>query len=168
MIRGGYGWFYSRTADLGPTSLSQNPPNALDAFVYNTTPTPTYSIHNIFTNVQPTPGSATIDAINPTFTMTPSTQSWSFDVERQLTPTTLLTLEYKGSLSTHLDGYVDVNTPTPGAGDLDPRRPYQGFQSIITQMSAFTANYHSGMIRLEKRMGRGHHIPGLLCLEQGS
>ena len=155
VIRGGYGWFYGRTTDLGPTSLSQNPPNALDAFVYNTTPTPTYTIHNMFTNVQPTPGSATIDAINPTFTMTPSTQSWSFDVERQLTPTTLLTLEYKGSLSTHLDGYVDVNTPTPGAGDLDPRRPYQGFQSIITQMSAFTANYHSGMIRLEKRMGRG-------------
>jgi len=155
VIRGGYGWFYSRTVDLGPTSLSQNPPNALSAFVFNTTPTPTYTIHNMFANVQASPSAATINAISPTYTMTPSTQSWSFDLERQLSPTALLTLEYKGSLSTHLDGYTDLNSPTPGPGDLDPRRPYQGFQSIITQMSAFTGNYHSGMIRLEKRMSRG-------------
>lgn len=57
VIRGGYGWFYSRTADLGPTALANNPPNALDEFVYNTLPTPAYSIHNIFANVSPTPGS---------------------------------------------------------------------------------------------------------------
>ncbi len=155
VIRGGYGWFYSRTVDLGPTPLSQNPPNSLIAFVFNTSPTPTYTLHNMFANVQGTPSSATINAISPTYTMTPSTQSWSFDIERQLSPTTLLTLEYKGSISTHLDGYVDLNTPTPGPGDLDPRRPYQGFQSIVTQMSGFTGTYHSGMIRLEKRMSRG-------------
>ncbi|MCL5006365.1 MAG: TonB-dependent receptor [Acidobacteria bacterium] len=155
VIRGGYGWFYGRIVDVGPTSLSMNPPNAFSAIINNTTPVPIYTVENMFANVQPTSTTTTIQAISPTYTMTPSTQSWTFDLEHQLTPTTLLTLEYKGSLSTHLDGYVDVNTPTPGPGPLDPRRPYPGFQSIITQMSAFNATYHGAMVKLEKRMSHG-------------
>ncbi len=163
VIRGGYGVFYGRTVDLGPTSLAQNPPNALSAFIFNTAPPPAYTIRNIFANVQATPSAATINAVDPTFTMTPLTQSWSFDLERQLTPTTLLTLEYKGSLSTHLDGYVDLNTPAPGPGDLDPRRPYKGFQAINTQMSAFSATYQGGLVRMEKRMSSGWTFLGSYC-----
>ena len=72
-----------------------------------------------------------------------------------MSPTTLLTLEYKGSISTHLDGYADLNAPLPGPGAIDPRRPNPAFESIITTMSAFTGTYHSGMIRLQKRVGRG-------------
>jgi len=155
VVRGGYGWFYGRAVDLGPTSLANNYPNALDAIILNTQPTPTFTVGDMFANVQPGGSSTTIDAISPTYTQTPSTQSWIFDVERQLSPTTLLTLQYAGSHTTHLDGIVDVNAPTPGPGPSAPRRPYPAFQSIQTAMSAFSANYNGGMVKLEKRLSHG-------------
>jgi len=158
VLRGGYGWFYSRTADLGPTALSQNPPNSRIAFVFNTTPEPTVTVQNFFNNIEPGVWNLGTFAIDPNYTTTPSTQSWSFGIQRQLATDTILELEYKGSLSTHLDGYADLNSPTPGPGDLDSRRPYAGWGGITTHMSAFTATHHSGMLRLEKRMGGGFSL----------
>jgi hypothetical protein len=155
VVRGGYGWFYSRTADMGPTALSQNPPNSQNVFVWNTDPAHPVYIQDFFTNAQPGEVAGTPTGIFPDYTATPSTQSWSFGVQRQLSPTVLLELEYKGSLSTHLDGYMDINTPTPGPGDYDSRRPIAGWGGINMHLSAFTSTHHSGLVRLEKRMGRG-------------
>jgi hypothetical protein len=160
VVRGGYGWFYSRTVDLGPTSLSQNPPNSQNVFVYNQDPANPVYIQDFFANVSPAEVAGTPSGIMPDYTMTPSTQSWSFGIQRQLSPTVLLELEYKGSLSTHLDGYLDINTPTPGPGDYDSRRPIAGWSGINMHLSAFTATHHSGLIRLEKRMGRGMSFLG--------
>jgi len=77
-----------------------------------------------------------------------------------LSPTVLLELEYKGSLSTHLDGYLDINTPTPGPGSLDSRRPIAGWSGINMHLSAFSSTHHSGLLRLEKRLGRGMSFLG--------
>src|SRR5260370_25895894 len=41
---------------------------------------------------------------------TPYTQQWSFDIERQFTPTTLLTVAYVGTKATHLLAIADINT----------------------------------------------------------
>jgi hypothetical protein len=156
VVRGGYGWFYSRTVDLGPTSLSQNPPNTQLAFVWQSSdPANPIYIQDLFSVVETGEASSVPSGIDPNYTMTPSTQSWSFGIQRQLSPTVLLELEYKGSLSTHLDGYVDINTPTPGAGDYDARRPIAGWKGINMHLSAFNSTHHSGLLRLEKRMGGG-------------
>jgi hypothetical protein len=160
VVRGGYGWFYSRTVDMGPASLSQNPPNSQNVFVWNTDVANPIYIQDFFANAQPGEVPGTPSGIMPDYTMTPSTQSWSFGIQRQLTPTVLLELEYKGSLSTHLDGYLDINTPTPGPGDYDPRRPISGWSGINMHLSAFNATHHSGLLRLEKRMGRGMSFLG--------
>jgi len=160
VVRGGYGWFYGRTADMGPTSLSSNPPNSQNAFVWNPDPTDPIYIQDLFANVETAEAGYTPTGIMPNYTATPSTQSWSFGIQRQLSPTVLLELEYKGSLSTHLDGQTDINTPTPGAGDYDARRPIVGWSGINMHMSDFTSTHHSGLLRLEKRMGRGMSFLG--------
>ena len=162
VLRGGYGWFYSRTADFGPSALSQNPPNSQLAFIYQPLdPANPLYIEDMFSVVPAGSEFGSVPTgIDPNYTQTPSTQSWSFGIQRQLSPTVLLEAEYKGSLSTHLDGYVDINTPTPGAGDFDPRRPIAGWQGINMHLSAFNSTHHSGLLRLEKRMGRGMSFLG--------
>ena len=156
VIRAGYGWFYSRTVNLGPTSLANNPPAASTVTVINPPGVPAVTLANVFNNTNPQVNSGgNISAIDPDYTATPATQIWSFDIQHQLPGAILLDVGYKGSISTHLDGQVDLNTALPGPGLVQPRRPYPDWAGIITNASVFTATYHSGILRVEKRMTGG-------------
>ncbi|MGQ0541905.1 MAG: carboxypeptidase regulatory-like domain-containing protein [Blastocatellia bacterium] len=55
-----------------------------------------------------------IRAIDPDWN-TPYTQHWSFDVQRQLTKKTLVTVGYYGSKGTNLIGSTELNLLAPGA-----------------------------------------------------
>lgn len=55
-----------------------------------------------------------IRAIDPNWN-TPYTQHWSFDVQRQLTKKTLVTVGYYGSKGTNLIGSTELNLLAPGA-----------------------------------------------------
>src|SRR4029077_20038234 len=54
----------------------------------------------------------------------PTVQSWSFNVQRELSSNTLLSVAYVGSRGTHLEYANNVNQPYPAMGyTLDPRFP---------------------------------------------
>ena len=55
---------------------------------------------------------------------------WSFSVERGLWRNAGLDVQYLGSRTTHLDRSVYNNTPQPGPGHVNARRPNQAFGSI--------------------------------------
>ncbi|MDP8982993.1 MAG: TonB-dependent receptor [Acidobacteriota bacterium] len=100
---------------------------------------------------------------------TPYTQQWSFDIERQFTPSTLLTVAYVGTKGTHLLGIADINTVPANlaytSGLLSPTtvvtsanttllnllRPYQGYNSINVIEPWFNSNYNSLQISGQKR-----------------
>lgn len=165
VIRAGYGWYYGRAISAGPAQLANNVPASSSQSFTNlplTTPgVPEVTMATFLSGVNSvvaTGGGA--NAIDKNYTPTPTTQIWSFDIQHQLPLGLMLDLGYKGSHSIHLDGTVDLNTATPGAGPVNPRRPYPNFASILTSFSAFNASYEAGTIRVEKRLASGVSLLG--------
>jgi hypothetical protein len=113
-IRAGYGMFYDAGLFLGNAelNLALNP-----GFVTNDT------FSNVtFSNPQgatattvASTGAPTINLRVPINYKSPYTQQWSFDLQRQITPSVLLDIGYFGNSGIHLPGFVDTNAPVPGA-----------------------------------------------------
>jgi hypothetical protein len=89
-------------------------------------------------------------------------QSWNVSLEHQLRSDLLLRGAYVGSKGTHLGYNTDLNAARfrPGAtgDDIDARRPYQDFQSIIQDQSAANSVYNSLQATVEKRYTRGFSL----------
>lgn len=91
---------------------------------------------------------------------TPYIEQFTFDVQRQLTPTLLVDVGYLGNMGHDLQGLLDNNDPPiPGPGDLgnDPTslRPYPAFGVIQTNSPWVNSAYNSLSVRLTKRFSRG-------------
>lgn len=83
---------------------------------------------------------------------------WNLNVQREFIGQTVFSVAYVGSSSAHLRGFNDLNAPPPGAGAINPRRPFQGFGGI-TYASAFAhASYHSLQLKAERRFSNGFSL----------
>jgi hypothetical protein len=88
--------------------------------------------------------------------------SWNFTVQHQLRPDIAITTSYVGNASRKLYGSWDINTPIPGPGDLDPRRPYHlnpGVDSSVSmRCHCINANFNALEITVDKRFSAGYSI----------
>src|SRR5436305_4305951 len=114
-------------------------------------------------------GTAGIDPLGPNATavlaphgtqvpaLTPYTQQWSFNIQRQLPEGAVLEVGYFGSKGTHLLGAVDLNSVRPGVAlaaglhqpngstiftstdwpNINAVRPFKGFNAFTAIESAF-------------------------------
>ncbi len=80
---------------------------------------------------------------------------WSFDVQRELTNTMALGIQYLGSNTSHLDRSFFNNTPTPGPGVVDDRRPSTRFRSRRIIANDLIADYDAVSLILRRRMSHG-------------
>jgi hypothetical protein len=80
---------------------------------------------------------------------------WSFDVQRELWRTGALDIQYLGSHTSNLDRSFFVNTPAPGPGAVDARRPNQRFRVIRLIQNDLYADYHSLSFILRQRAWHG-------------
>ncbi|MEO7651865.1 MAG: hypothetical protein ABIZ80_15485, partial [Bryobacteraceae bacterium] len=101
---------------------------------------------------------------------------WNASVQRELTRNIVLEVGYLATLGLKLEQNVQPNNARPGAGAIDPRRPYLGiayapntpFPSYVNVVGnsvpvglinylphSAQSNYHSMYVRLEKRFSRG-------------
>jgi hypothetical protein len=96
----------------------------------------------------------------------PYSMMWSFDVQQQLTPSTILDVGYYGTAGRHLLGVVDINQPAIGAFQsigltspinagaqtqaLNAVRPFKGWASIDLFSPVFTSNYNGLQAQLQK------------------
>jgi hypothetical protein len=80
---------------------------------------------------------------------------WSIDLQRELWRNTALDISYVGSNTSHLDRSFFNNTPTPGPGAVDPRRPSQKFRSRRMIQNDLVADYDAVSFILRKRMSHG-------------
>ena len=63
-------------------------------------------------------------------------QDWNFQVGWEIAKNDVLELGYVGSKGTHLDTSVhNFNSPDPGPGPVQPRRPYPQFGPIRMQIA---------------------------------
>jgi len=83
---------------------------------------------------------------------------WSFDVQRELSATTALDVQYIGSNTSHLDRSFFNNTPQPGPGAVDPRRPTSLFRSRRIIQNDLIADYDAVSFIVRHRMSRGLQV----------
>jgi hypothetical protein len=109
-IRAGYGVYFDQLSfSFAETDLvARNPPFQQQIVINGTTlDNPLAGTTAVNLSV------ADVGGIDQNF-KTPYVQSWSLDVQHQITPKTLVTAGYFGSRGTHLSGLVDENLLPPG------------------------------------------------------
>ncbi len=107
---------------------------------------------------------------------------WSFDIQRELPSSTILTVGYVGSKTSHIDNTIpNFNSPPPSTNtDFNSRRPWQAYVSRgegnqarllgnIRYLDSFAnANYNALQVQAQKRYWSWHHCRVSLHLRQGA
>jgi hypothetical protein len=153
VVRAGYGIYYNPNQMNSFTFLTNNPPLAAVTTFTSDPANPTLSF------ARPTGAASPLgrpDMISPTRDLPNAKKhQWSFDIQRELFAGTALDLQYVGSNTSHLDRSFFNNTPQPGPGAVDPRRPSQKFRSRRIIMNDLEADYDAVSLILRKRMSHG-------------
>ncbi len=153
VLRAGYGIYYNPNQMNTFTFLTNNPPLAAASTFTSDPANPTLSF------AQPTGGPAVVaipNIISPTRDLPNARKDqWSFDIQREIAAGASLDLQYVGSHTQHLDRSFFNNTPQPGPGAVDPRRPSQKFRSRRIIQNDMEADYDAVSLILRKRMRHG-------------
>jgi hypothetical protein len=153
VVRAGFGIYYNPNQMNSFTFLTNNPPIAAVTTYTSDPANPTLSFDHPTGVVGP---AGRPDMISPTRELPNARKDqWSFDVQRELGRSTALDFQYIGSNTSHLDRSFFNNTPTPGPGAVDPRRPSQNFRSRRMIQNDLIADYDAFSIILRKRMTHG-------------
>lgn len=102
-----------------------------------------------------TPFNQTQWFLNPLI-QNPYSWQWNFGIQRQLTPNTLLTANYVGSVSSRLDltPYENI-APAPGPGNPRDRDPYAYIAPTFYDQSIGRSNYNAFQFELKKSVSQG-------------
>ena len=153
VLRAGFGIYYNPNQMNSFTFLTNNPPLAAVSTYSNDVANPTLSLENPIGVAGPAP---TPDMISPTRDLPNARKDqWSVDVQRELWPGTALDIQYVGSNTKNLDRSFFNNTPQPGPGAVDPRRPTSLFRSRRIISNDLYADYDAVSFVFRKRMSRG-------------
>ncbi len=148
VVRAGFGYYYTQPTMANVTLMFRNPPyNRQDT--YNTVRTnPTLTLANGF----PGTGAAGVSA-TPTITTIPMdygpghAKVWSLNLQRQLPGGWVAEVGYVGSKTEGLDNAWTYNTPPPGPGAVQPRRPIPTFGDIRVFDTDAEADYDGLHVR---------------------
>ncbi len=153
VVRAGYGIYYNPNQMNSFTFLTNNPPIAAVTTYTNDPANPTLS----FINPSGVAGPITRpDMISPTRDLPNARKSqWSFDLQREVGMGMAVDLQYLGSHTDHLDRSFFNNTPQPGAGNVDARRPSQRYRSRRIIANDLIADYDAVSVILRKKMSHG-------------
>jgi hypothetical protein len=105
-----------------------------------------------------------VNSVDPNFTGGYN-QQWNINVQREVLAHIVLTVGYVGSKGTKLYAGENLNPGiyVPGASsttNVDSRRIYQGFTTIISGMSIANSTYHSLQASWNRRFGAGFSVLG--------
>ena len=153
VVRAGFGIYYNPNQMNSFTFLTNNPPVAAVSTYSTDLANPNLS----FTSPTGVPGAvAAPDMISPTRDLPNARKDqWSVDVQHELTAGTAIDFQYLGSNTSHLDRSFFNNTPQPGPGAVDPRRPSKNFRSRRIIQNDLIADYDAVSVILRKRMSHG-------------
>ncbi|HYZ85895.1 MAG TPA: TonB-dependent receptor [Bryobacteraceae bacterium] len=173
VIRTGAGLFYDAQIINNFTILNNQPPFAGSALAENNKTNPTATIDKPFAGQTAQLPIALVmlgnlKENNRPYYLNNSIWQWTFEVERAIFKDTVIGIGYVGSKTSHLDySYRNWNTPPPGLGDIQSRRPYPFYVDsrdpntllplgIVRRLdTSKNANYNALQIRAEKRYSAG-------------
>ncbi|HEV3201391.1 MAG TPA: carboxypeptidase regulatory-like domain-containing protein [Bryobacteraceae bacterium] len=160
VFRGGGGIYYNPNQTNSYTFLNTNPPFATILLCTWSASLPAVSLSNPFgvPGACPSAPTAGLVVTDPWHQPTARMNQWSAGLERQLWNGGGLELQYLGSHSYHLDRSYYNNTPYPGPGPVNSRRPNPLFGPIRTINTDEIANYESMSVIFRQRLARGLQV----------
>ena len=164
VIRAGAGFFYNEIGSVITFPMALNYPHRLQQ-TFNSSLANPITLANPFPAIPstsgppPTDGSITLASVNPDF-KTPIQQEWTFNIQRQVTASTVFEIGYMGSKGTHQYSQININQPHPQpagttTAQVQALRPYPGFNQIVYRQTSGNSNYESFETKLQKRYSRG-------------
>lgn len=157
-LRGGYGIFTATNQFDHVNVLQLNPPMAGSITVINPTINPVATIQDPVPAalVSGTPLYNVVSIPPDRRHINPYIQNWNFQVSRQLGGSNAVEIGYVGTKGTFLDtSQLNFNSPDPGPGDIQARRPYPQFNRIRLLTTDGNSTYHSMQVRFEHRFAKG-------------
>jgi carboxypeptidase family protein len=158
VVRAGYGIYTNQAAYSVLQNLAENVPFFLNKTVRNTTvpcgPTPC-TINNIL-SFNPN-GAIGANAVNHDFSVEYN-EVWNLTVQKPVTNTTSVELEYVGSRTVHADSSTAVNLPQPAS--VQAPRPYPNLNSFTTIRWDGWAFYNSLTVKATRHFTRGLSFDG--------
>src|SRR5207248_10233926 len=131
VIRAGYGIFLNQWAYSIQQAFARNLPffvaktvnTAADALV------PTLKTNSILASTSP--GSFGGNTMDYNY-RTEYTQTWTLSIQRQLTGSTVVEMDYMGNRTIGADNGNVLSIPLPGSGSIDERRPVPQLGAVRT------------------------------------
>jgi Carboxypeptidase regulatory-like domain len=177
VIHSGVGIFY----DLPVTNIIGSYVNNNPVFTKTPTYTPAFGSPPPLTNGAPTTtetlfasaasvplSQITSQLMPPPPYFTPTTYEWSLTTESQLSQNWAVELGYVGNRGIHLDRiHLLGNQPVPGVGDLQPRRPWPDFNTMLFDTFDGISSYQAGTAKVTRRFASGFTMLGSYTYAKG-
>ncbi|SFS07238.1 Carboxypeptidase regulatory-like domain-containing protein [Granulicella pectinivorans] len=156
IVRGGFGMFYEPEGTSGRVNLNTLPYRLAETVNQTQNVVPTRTLANFFLGTAL--GSAQANpTLNPSKTRLKMgyNEHYSFGIQQQLSKKDVFEVGYVGNRGVHLNGSNDFNDPTPGAGSIQARRPYQPWGTIGFNTQDTSTSYHSLQMKIDHRASHG-------------
>jgi len=165
VIRGGFGMFYERIQGNDVYNGGPNPPFSFNPSVNNVYfSDPSVSLLNGQKAAVPI-FPASFVALARDY-LPPTSQQWSFGIQHELAPRTVLSVGYVGNVNIHQRVQRNINQPLTddprradvraGTAVVNEIRPFLGFSSITYGENSTSGNYNSLQVNL--RMDNIHGL----------
>jgi Carboxypeptidase regulatory-like domain/TonB dependent receptor-like, beta-barrel len=151
LLRGGYGLFYDSGTLIENSALYFNPPYFTLQLFFPTASAPIFLDDPFPTDSGLTPSPA-VNSLDPHF-RTAYSHHATLGLERAFSATTLAA-RYVSTHGRNMVRKRNINQPPPGPGDIDPRRPIQGFGDILLVESQAWSSYHALQLSAVRRYSR--------------
>jgi hypothetical protein len=164
VLHAGYGILYNEPETNLVTPLSTNPPFAVPVSLTTSTPTPSLTLQNAFSQSQ------SAKSIAPTSVArnfrNPQIQTWNMEMEQRVSATLGFKVGYLGSKGTHMQMFLNQNQPINGvrpfkslsaSSSIDPGI---ALTNVFESASVGNSNYNAGFVSVEKALGNNLQFNG--------
>jgi hypothetical protein len=153
VVRAGFGIYPNQAAYSIVTNLAQNLPFFVTKTVNSAAAalSPSFTTENALTaNAVGTVGGN----LDHNFQIEYN-EAWNVNLERELSNSTVLSIEYLGSRTVHADSGTVLNVPLPGPGPNKARRPIPQLSQISDIRWNGWATYHAFTLTAKRRLAKG-------------
>jgi hypothetical protein len=158
VLRGGFGIYSTQPTVANVTLTANNPPGTGQQEYFTNLTSPNLTLADGFQ-------AASIGAsVPPDLQIVPRnygpgySEAWTVNVQQQLPGSWVAEAGFVGSHTLHLDTSWTDNTPPPGPGDVQSRRPIQEYGAIRTYSTDAVSYYDALQTRLQSPSWHGANI----------
>jgi Carboxypeptidase regulatory-like domain/TonB dependent receptor len=155
VVRGGYGLFYEQETSTDRVNNNMVP-FRLDQTAFNDQSPPVRTMADFYLGTRLTNSAAPSIGASETEQKMGRDHHFSFGVQQEIAPFTVLEVNYVGNIGRFLNGTTtNINIPEPGPGGIQARRPYPLFGGINFFDDSMNNTYHSLQTSVEQRSHSG-------------